>query len=907
MACTISFTIGKSAFPSIENIDSKVLWGEGGDLSPQDLFKNIVKVLKKAKIDEDSAYNQLVQAINTDLTNNLVDFSTEKIKDFDGTSVANANVEYLRTLYPDIDFPKGIETQILIRDLLEPNSTKPVVGRVIDEKGKEIIILRNNRLSMLRLAQFLKLKQAMQDPEFLEKIPKELIDELNEVAKEFKMPSIADLALQFDIDLTTFYDSKFKTSSGRSPVTVLEELSIYASGHTPVNYTSNTLNELKRRIKYFKGGAYLNMSNFFDTILSQGEWGEVMKALNIESGQSLVEFFNKDNYDVVNNILSAELTSLLPTLKDPDVRNFVQNLAQNVGREDISPIQGFFDTITSLRQIHEPLFSYEVAEIKKGKTTSITFTSIYPTLERSGVGFETRKNFIEVGRKGPYRIYQRTEEDGTKYYYVSRHIIGAESYNHPYLSLQDAQDYATQEMNKMTLEDASLITLRKSFNEENEESESEENKETSQARTFELNYKIPEDTIVEIIPFKISKNKMLAKEYMLFNKTLNDFYNYIDELFGEAIIQKNDVIKIIDTPEKAAIFLSELNNPDRKFNIVNEDTQEVTYIRNNYQGMLELAQSIAAKEPKYYYIRKTKGTRKGIIYSELDKKARDKKFENVKTSFRHYYIPIEGNKPEEVRQNPRIPVIKTLESIATVLNEKFGVPVHVINGEYINQEQQTKEGKFYNKDINQSAKAFIVDGEIYVNTDEASVQDLFHEYTHLFLGVLKANNFKVYQQLLEHVSQYADFKNAIVKKQKLYPNRSYYDLMEEVFADLYGEWIENNLPRDISKAFENISSTEEVKEVQFNVFDKTADGSNKGLQYLFGGKQLATIWRRFNKDVSRMLSDKENLSFMRSNDLKLQRQQSNWIENQIRIYKEQKKANPEKEDKDLEGIKEVCV
>jgi hypothetical protein len=35
--------------------------------------------------------------------------------------------------------------------------------------------------------------------------------------------------------------------------------------------------------------------------------------------------------------------------------------------------------------------------------------------------------------------------------------------------------------------------------------------------------------------------------------------------------------------------------------------------------------------------------------------------------------------------------------------------------------------------------------------------------------------------------------------------------MEEVFADLYGEWIENNLPRDISKVFEYISSTKEVK------------------------------------------------------------------------------------------------
>ena len=37
------------------------------------------------------------------------------------------------------------------------------------------------------------------------------------------------------------------------------------------------------------------------------------------------------------------------------------------------------------------------------------------------------------------------------------------------------------------------------------------------------------------------------------------------------------------------------------------------------------------------------------------------------------------------------------------------------------------------------AKAFIYDGEIYVNTTIASGDDLLHEYTHIILGVLKSN------------------------------------------------------------------------------------------------------------------------------------------------------------------------
>ena len=42
------------------------------------------------------------------------------------------------------------------------------------------------------------------------------------------------------------------------------------------------------------------------------------------------------------------------------------------------------------------------------------------------------------------------------------------------------------------------------------------------------------------------------------------------------------------------------------------------------------------------------------------------------------------------------------------------------------------------EDIN-LIKAFIKDGEIYINSDLARIEDAFHEYAHLFLGALKAN------------------------------------------------------------------------------------------------------------------------------------------------------------------------
>lgn len=37
-----------------------------------------------------------------------------------------------------------------------------------------------------------------------------------------------------------------------------------------------------------------------------------------------------------------------------------------------------------------------------------------------------------------------------------------------------------------------------------------------------------------------------------------------------------------------------------------------------------------------------------------------------------------------------------------------------------------------------NTRAFIYNGEIYINSSKANVSDVFHEMAHIFLGVLKA-------------------------------------------------------------------------------------------------------------------------------------------------------------------------
>jgi len=64
------------------------------------------------------------------------------------------------------------------------------------------------------------------------------------------------------------------------------------------------------------------------------------------------------------------------------------------------------------------------------------------------------------------------------------------------------------------------------------------------------------------------------------------------------------------------------------------------------------------------------------------------------------------------------------------MKEKFGVPVNIVG-----EEELTEMGI---EDLN-LVRAFIRNGEIYINRAIAKGSDAFHEYAHLFLGAMKAD------------------------------------------------------------------------------------------------------------------------------------------------------------------------
>ena len=122
-----------------------------------------------------------------------------------------------------------------------------------------------------------------------------------------------------------------------------------------------------------------------------------------------------------------------------------------------------------------------------------------------------------------------------------------------------------------------------------------------------------------------------------------------------------------------------------------------------------------------------------------------------------------------------------------------------ININYISIAELQKQGILDQIiDVSQSA-AFIYNGEIYVNTDIASIDAPIHELMHILLGSIKFKNFELYSELVESVKNLSNLDDLI----KLYPNRTQSDLLEEIFVEEFSKYLSgidnqmSELPTDI--------------------------------------------------------------------------------------------------------------
>jgi hypothetical protein len=88
-----------------------------------------------------------------------------------------------------------------------------------------------------------------------------------------------------------------------------------------------------------------------------------------------------------------------------------------------------------------------------------------------------------------------------------------------------------------------------------------------------------------------------------------------------------------------------------------------------------------------------------------------------------------------------------------------------------------------------TVKAFVYNGEIYINASAADASDLFHELSHILLGVIKAQDLEIYQDIINNFSSKNRFRFLFNSKTQTYKHYTQADIIEETVADMIAEEI----------------------------------------------------------------------------------------------------------------------
>lgn len=137
------------------------------------------------------------------------------------------------------------------------------------------------------------------------------------------------------------------------------------------------------------------------------------------------------------------------------------------------------------------------------------------------------------------------------------------------------------------------------------------------------------------------------------------------------------------------------------------------------------------------------------------------------------------------------------------------------------------------------AKAFIANGEVYVNVDYASVTDPLHEFAHILMAGLKWNSeyADIYYNAVSAISDHPDFDRYAA----MYPNKHGSDLQEEVFIKI----LQNYLDNTIANWDDNVT-LEELNDGLFDAINRIL-GINVSGESLFnlGATDLETLLNVF--------------------------------------------------------------
>ena len=710
--------------------------------------------------------------------------------------ISNTSLNELVEQYPDLEkynIPRDLQHNFTLLKCYraEFNGTT-YKGRAVNSKGEEIFII-NNIFDAEKLFKHLQVKlnlvKFIQGNNVDESL-KEYQEDLDIITKHYRRDNIQKLVEDFLIDKHAYLPFKVGNKL-YNPRRVINKVLSQITGEL---YDEGDKSELYVALEAVKSKDSNNDSWVFDKKKLYDVLGiffedvknlpfEQFKQLDTDTLNELLRNVFKDDVRLIKaNVMQASQgkqiitepktekqrkrvpseiiqqiydTSFKPN--NPDLPKTYQAAAKKLGylfneiieqASQESPITMVDDTGIE-REVYfemDEKFNvkayYEVETQPKIKETGASITIALNKFDSIGkiydFGYDTQSIYSFVEQYKGFYIYE-FHRDGTTHYAISRSIISPNSYMSTYSNLDRAK--IAIDKNKDTLAQCGLYSI-KQF--------------TGTPRVSEIEMKnVREGSIITTLDLelpKYNKNNFSNTIKELLKGTVSDFQNKLSFI---------ENIESLDTPEKATAFIY-LTQQTLK---TGEDFIEA--LRENTEKVQSIITKINNSKPISYFVEKIDNFGKAYL----------KLLKNNGTN-----VDIDGKIPDLSIQDF---VDYNLNELIDYFNKSFGINVTGLTRTEL--EMFNAENNLGMEHKLDTINAFVHNGQIYIVTSNASTENLFHELTHIFLGVLKASDPEAYQELIKSYTTYSTYQKLHRNHKQTYKHYSEEDVAEETVADIIAD------------------------------------------------------------------------------------------------------------------------
>ena len=133
-------------------------------------------------------------------------------------------------------------------------------------------------------------------------------------------------------------------------------------------------------------------------------------------------------------------------------------------------------------------------------------------------------------------------------------------------------------------------------------------------------------------------------------------------------------------------------------------------------------------------------------------------------------------------------ITQIMDAACKHIQKQYGVP---INQRTFSELQEEFKGTIPDYKLKRT-RAFIYNGQIYINTSNSNLKDLYHEVAHIVLGIIKVNNPEEYDRIIQTYMNDGNFRLSMDYKRRSYPNLARRDIAEETVADMIAKQLDDN-------------------------------------------------------------------------------------------------------------------